>query len=61
MSVLADGEIDEAVKLAERLLQVDRNNRNARLVLGVRALKQKQYAAARAAIRPGRCAARSPI
>ena len=46
-SVLAGGDVDEAVKLAERLIQADRNNRNARLVLGVRALKQKQYGAAR--------------
>lgn len=46
-SVLANGEVEEAVKLAERLLQVDKNNRNARLVLGVHALKQKQYQAAR--------------
>ena len=45
--MLADGEVDEAVKLAERLLQLDKTNRNARLVLGVRALKQKQYQAAR--------------
>src|SRR6516164_3028080 len=42
-SVLADGEVDEAVKLAERLLQLDRNNRNAQLVLGVHSLKLKQY------------------
>ena len=43
---LADGDIDEAVKLAERLLVIDKNNRVARLVAGVRALKQKQYATA---------------
>jgi len=42
-SVLAGGDIDEAVRLADRLLQLDRNNRNAHLVLGVRSLKQKQY------------------
>jgi tetratricopeptide (TPR) repeat protein len=42
-SVLADGEVDEAVKLGERLIQLDRNNRNAHLVLGVHALKLKQY------------------
>jgi tetratricopeptide (TPR) repeat protein len=47
-AVLANGEIDEAVKIAERLLQFDKGNRNARLVLGVKALKQKQYQAARA-------------
>jgi tetratricopeptide (TPR) repeat protein len=47
MSVLQNGEIDEAVRLAERLLQVDKSDRVARLVLGVRAIKQKQYATAR--------------
>jgi len=45
---LAGGQVDEAVKLAERLLAVDHTNRNARLILGVHALKLKQYAAARA-------------
>ena len=33
--------------LADRLIQVDRTDRIARLVVGVRALKQKQYALAR--------------
>jgi tetratricopeptide (TPR) repeat protein len=47
-SVLAYGEIDEAVRLADRLVQLDRNNRNAHLVLGVRSLKQKQWKDARA-------------
>src|SRR5690242_14477074 len=47
LSVLIDGEIDEAVKLAERLVTFDKTHRVARLVLGVRALKQKQYPAAR--------------
>jgi len=48
-AVLADGDIDEAVKLAERMVHIDRSSRsaNARLVLGVRALKQKQYQQAR--------------
>ncbi len=46
ISTLADGDIDEAVKLAEKILQTDKTNRVARLVVGVRALKQKQYAAA---------------
>ncbi len=46
ISTLADGDIEEAVKLAERVLQTDKNNRIARLVVGVRALKQKQYAQA---------------
>ena len=45
--MLVDGEIEEAVKLAERIVQIDKTHRVARLVLGVRALKQKQYQAAR--------------
>ena len=47
LSVMIDGEVDEAVKLAERLVQFDKTHRVARLVLGVRALKAKQYPAAR--------------
>ena len=47
LAVLANGEVEEAVKLAERVLQVDKTDRIARLVLGVRALKQKQYPQAR--------------
>jgi tetratricopeptide (TPR) repeat protein len=46
ISSLADGDIDEAVKLADRILTVDKSNRVARLVVGVRDLKQKKYAAA---------------
>ena len=46
-SVLAEGDIDEATRLAESLLLVDKGNRNARLILGVRALKYKRYAVAR--------------
>ena len=47
VAVLANGEIEEGVRLAERVLQVDKNDRIARLVLGVRAIKQKQYPVAR--------------
>jgi tetratricopeptide (TPR) repeat protein len=47
LSVLTDGDVEEASKLADRLLQVDRTDRIARLVVGVKALKQKQYALAR--------------
>lgn len=46
ISTLADGDIDEAVKLAEKILKADKANRVARLVVGVRALKQKHYASA---------------
>jgi tetratricopeptide (TPR) repeat protein len=47
LSVLTEGDVEEAARLADRLVQVDRTDRIARLVLGVRALKQKQYALAR--------------
>src|SRR3979490_241373 len=42
ISSLADGDIDEAVKLAERILTTDKSNRVARLVIGVRDLKAKK-------------------
>jgi tetratricopeptide (TPR) repeat protein len=47
LSLLSDGEVDDAVRLAEKVVQIDRGNRIARLVLGVRALKNKQYSQAR--------------
>jgi tetratricopeptide (TPR) repeat protein len=47
LSVLTGGDIDQAGKLADRLLQADRTDRIARLVVGVRALKQKDYTTAR--------------
>jgi tetratricopeptide (TPR) repeat protein len=47
LSVLTGGDIDQAAKLADRLLQLDRTDRVARLVVGVRALKQKDYSTAR--------------
>ncbi|HXW23380.1 MAG TPA: tetratricopeptide repeat protein [Xanthobacteraceae bacterium] len=47
LTALADGEMDEAVRLADRIVQIDKTHKVARLVLGVRALKQKQYQAAR--------------
>jgi tetratricopeptide (TPR) repeat protein len=46
ISSLADGDIDEAVKLADRILTIDKSNRVARLVVGVRDLKQRKYASA---------------
>jgi len=47
LSFLVDGEVDEAAKFADRVVQADKNDRVARLVLGVTDLKRKQYAAAR--------------
>lgn len=46
ISSVADGDIEEAVKLAERILTIDKTNRVARLVVGVHDLKLKKYAAA---------------
>ena len=46
ISSLAEGNIEEAVKLADRVLAIDKTNRVARLVVGVRDLKQKKYASA---------------
>src|SRR6201987_1862026 len=46
ISSLADGDIDEAIKLADRILSIDKTNRVARLVIGVRDLKQRKYASA---------------
>jgi tetratricopeptide (TPR) repeat protein len=50
ISSVADGDVDEAVKLAERILTVDKSNRIARLVVGVQDIKQKKYAAAQSNI-----------
>jgi len=50
ISSLADGDIDEAVKLADRILTIDKSNRVARLVVGVRDLKMKKYSAAQSNI-----------
>jgi tetratricopeptide (TPR) repeat protein len=47
LAVISNGEVEEAVRLAERVLQSDKNERLSRLVMGVRNIKQKQNAAAR--------------
>jgi tetratricopeptide (TPR) repeat protein len=47
LAVVSDGDMDEAIKLAERMVQQDRSHRLARLILGLRALKNRQYATAR--------------
>jgi len=43
LSLLVGGNIDEAVKFADRVAQADKNDRVARLVLGVNNLKRKRY------------------
>ncbi len=47
LSLVVGGDIDEAVKLAERVAQSDKNDRVSRLVIGVTEIKRKQYPAAR--------------
>ena len=47
LASLASGAVDEATTLAQRELQVGMSNPIARLVLGVRAIKQRQYPIAR--------------
>jgi tetratricopeptide (TPR) repeat protein len=47
LSLVIDGNIPEAVKFAERVVHADKNDRVARLVLGVHALKEKHYGTAR--------------
>jgi tetratricopeptide (TPR) repeat protein len=47
LALLAGGDVEEAARLADRIIQGDKNDRIARLALGVRALKQKQYQSAR--------------
>jgi hypothetical protein len=46
-ATLVDGQMDEAMKLADRLVKVDRTNRIARLALAVKAIKKSQYQTAR--------------
>jgi tetratricopeptide (TPR) repeat protein len=50
--VLASGDFEQAVALAERVVASDPNNRIARLTLAVRAIKNKQYAVARTQLAP---------
>ena len=47
LSLLVDGDIDEAIKYADRIVQADKTDRVGELVLGVAALKHKQYNTAR--------------
>jgi len=47
LSLLVDGDIDEAVKYAELVTRADKNDRVSRLVIGVHELKRKQYVPAR--------------
>ncbi|OZA91508.1 MAG: hypothetical protein B7X76_02215, partial [Azorhizobium sp. 39-67-5] len=46
-AMLVDGDLDNAVPLAERLVKLDRSHRIARLVLAARAIKKNEYQRAR--------------
>jgi tetratricopeptide (TPR) repeat protein len=47
LALLASGEVEESGKLADRIVQTEKSHRIARLTLGIRAIKQKQYQTAR--------------
>jgi tetratricopeptide (TPR) repeat protein len=47
LSLVVGGDIEEAVKYAERVAAADKNDRVAKLVLGVNGIKRKQYPQAR--------------
>jgi tetratricopeptide (TPR) repeat protein len=47
LSLLIAGEINDAVQYADRILKTDKTDKVARLVVGVRSLKTKQYSTAR--------------
>lgn len=47
VTTLANGDMDDAMPLAERLIQVDRAHRMARLALATRAIKARQFQTAR--------------
>ena len=53
VAFLADGAMNETFRAAEKLIQRDATNGLAQLALGVRALKQKNYAAARNQLQRG--------
>jgi tetratricopeptide (TPR) repeat protein len=47
LSMLVAGDVNEAVRYADRILQADKNDKIAHLVAGVRGLKNKQFGPAR--------------
>ena len=53
MSMLAEGEIDDAAKLAEKILKRDPNNDIAQLTLAVRAIKNGKWSEARRFLQKG--------
>ena len=60
ISSVADGDIDEAVKLAEKILTVDKSNRVARLVVGVQDSEAEEIFGRSGQHQPVEFAVRSP-
>jgi tetratricopeptide (TPR) repeat protein len=56
--VLAEGKLDEAMRLADRVAQINPSNREARLALAIRAIKARQFLTARTQLDQ---AARGPL
>ncbi len=50
---LAEGDMDESMRLAERVVSIDPANRVARLALAVRSMKARQYVTARSHLSQG--------
>lgn len=46
-AMLVDGDVDDAVPLAEKMVKIDRTHRIARLVLAIRSIKKSNYQSAR--------------
>ena len=46
-AALTEGNMEETFRLAERIIKINKNDRDARLVLGIRAIKNKQWQTAR--------------
>jgi tetratricopeptide (TPR) repeat protein len=59
LSLLENGDVDGAGRLARQVLTADKDDRIARLVLGVRAIKRKQYDVAREQL--GQATTRGPV
>jgi len=52
IALISSGQMDEALRFANKMLDIDKDNAIAHLALGVKALKSGQYAAARVHLDP---------
>lgn len=51
--MVAEGDVEQSMKMAERIIQVNPSQREARLALAIRAIKAKQYLTARTHLAQG--------